>query len=168
MNSDQLNTKNDLLKPLRPKETYVILPCHPFYGLKVEILQRGKTDTQEWCLIKHPEQQGFHYRIPARWLDNELPKEILPLTYQNNIIAFPFIQLQKLALFVNSKLQNTLFVSANQDTISYGKPQIISESKLDDTEHREGSADLEQNPSGAKNKTLFKASVDIDINKQKE
>lgn len=39
-----------------------MLPCHPFYGLKVEILQRGKTDTQEWCLIKHPKQLGFHYR----------------------------------------------------------------------------------------------------------
>lgn len=136
--------------------------------MKVEILQRGKTDTQEWCLIKHPKQLGFHYRIPSRWLDNKPAQERPVLTYQKNIIAFPFKQLEKLALFVNCKFQNISFNLVNRDIIC-SDPKIITKSKLNGKEdEEEDQRNLEQYSPGTENEVFFKTSMDINFNKQKE
>ena len=141
---NSLTTTNDLQKPPQPKKAIVILPGHPFYGIKVEILQTGKTDSQEWCLIKHPEQCGFNYRIPSRWLDSKIPPDIQLMSYQKNEIAFPFLKLQKLALFIQCKLTSVSSSSFDEDTVGSAQ-QVAIESTINVEENKEGSRrDMDQ------------------------
>lgn len=157
-NNNKLNTKDDLPKLCVKKEAYVILPCHPFYGLKVEIIQQGETSTQKWCLIACNEQKDFHYRIPARWLDNKPPHKIEALPYKNKIIPFPFGQLQKLALLIQYRLQKVF--PSDEIIVASGKQQI--EVRSDATKNnKENSKNLDQNSSNLQDKTYFKTSVDV-------
>jgi len=137
----------------------VILPSHPFYGLKVTILQRGKTDTQEWCLITHPEQAGFHYRIPRRWLDEQAPPARQLLPYQNKEIALPFRQLQKLAFFIQCKFHNTTASSAEPDIVG-SLQETITEPVFNVPEKRAGNPnDLVQHATNTKSKNSIEIAM---------
>jgi hypothetical protein len=144
------------------------LPSHPFYGLKITIIQRGKTDSQEWCLIKHPGQVGFHYRIPSRWLEQKAPAKIQLLPYQKNEIALPFKQLQKLAFFVQCKLSPALASSFDPNIVG-SLQQTIAKPGLNVLEKREGNSNnLVQSSSSTKNKDRVEAVMDNPIPKSTE
>lgn len=168
MNINRQNATNDLGKPHKLKEAFVVLPGHPFYGLKVEILQQGKTDSHEWCLIKHPKHPDFNYRISRRWLESQpLPEKKLQ-TYKENEIALPFSQLQKLVQFVHCKL-NPINSSVSDKDIVGCAQQAMTGSKLNDTNIRENySGNMGEYSSDSERKICIKTSMDLNNTKQKE
>jgi hypothetical protein len=93
----------------------VVLPGHPFYGEEVAILQVGNTNTQAWCLIAHPHQEHFHYRLPLRWI-SEKPLEPLEdsLQKKSHIVLSP-LALEKLVGFLSSS-QSPISMSGNLQT----------------------------------------------------
>ncbi len=106
------------------KQVYVILPGHPFYGQKTTIIQTGRTDTTEWCLITHPTKEHFHYRIPLRWVDNNPPNILEVSSRKNKEIALSFSSLQKLAIFLNTIMKVSSHCVSNEDCInSFNKNQ---------------------------------------------
>jgi hypothetical protein len=57
----------------KPEEQYVVLPGHPFYGRRVQVLDRRSSRTYTRCIIEDPAHLGFHYHIPERWLSTSPP-----------------------------------------------------------------------------------------------
>jgi hypothetical protein len=70
-------TTQDSQPPQRLTEGYVALPGHPFYGRRVQIVQRHGQGARFCCLIASPENPALHYRFPTRWLSPTAP---LPAT----------------------------------------------------------------------------------------
>jgi hypothetical protein len=57
----------------KPDERFVILPGHPFYGRRVQVLGRRSSRTYTRCIIEDPAHPGFHYHILERWLSTSPP-----------------------------------------------------------------------------------------------
>lgn len=83
----------------------MILAGHPLYSRRVRILQRGRTDTQPWCLIEDPTRKHFHYRIPARWLSTEAVPDDLANPAQRRQIGLNLGALARLVAFANATAQ---------------------------------------------------------------
>ena len=116
------STTQDCQQKHHLKFAYLDLPGHPFYGQKVQIIQEGRTDTMAWCLIAHPTQEGFHYRISKRWLCQKAPDKHLKQSQSPCHNPIPLEVLEKLAIFLKT-------LSRNDDRDRKGKGETKEEKK---------------------------------------
>jgi len=142
------------------------LPGHPLFRQKVLILQKGSTNTQEWCLISHPEQQGFNYRISSRWLDDKMPDLANPMTIYQKEFALGFHQLQKLAELLKFCLKNS-HVERCVESLKRGQPQQANRMKLDASkEKRANTNNMDEHSSASENKAGINTSIFTDPEKK--
>jgi hypothetical protein len=101
MNNVPQNEQNGQVGP-QPEEQYVVLPGHPFYGRRVQVLGRRVSQTCTRCIIEDPAHPGFHYHMFERWLSTSPPPEPDAVTAQMPI-AISLIALDNLVQMMISK-----------------------------------------------------------------
>ena len=88
----------------------MILPGHPFYGLRVRVVGRRASKTYSLCVIEDPQHPGFHYQLSERWLaKSPPPPEPVPGS-EIESLALPLSVLDKMVqmmLIKNSRGKET-------------------------------------------------------------
>ena len=78
----------------------MILPGHPFYGLRVRVVGRRASKTYSLCVIEDPQHPGFHYQLSERWLaKSPPPPEPVPGS-EIEFLALPLSVLDKMVQMI--------------------------------------------------------------------